>query len=461
MAYAATGRLPFGVGAPDVVAFRVMSGEADLDGVPTALRGVVEKALSKEPADRPSAAEAAHECAVRLASEATQVGSAGSGPATAVDMVAAVWAVPAGDDPSWHLTADRKRPRKRLVGGLVLAAGVIGGLAGGVVALLPGDRWTDTHTSSVAASASSSSSAGSAQPSTKTVKGDTAARQQTASGDSAAPESWNQARAAQGAGEHDVARALLHDEGVEARDLGDGIDFAPGTVRFHESRREVYLSYTLASDEEGALYAETEIARTMCLSLRDVVLRLHPDLPYHTYVMVKTQNGRDPQVMWQDDFVTNTECRVAADDGTGQGSDATTQDWQPDEDGLGQAMIPSTDRDEIRVADGATRQIIAGANGMRQSLDTDHVLGNEEIKVGFDPVDSVMYVWSDYVRWNEQQVESWADMAAGRACRALVRQSQSSGGEWPYHRYAVAEIGGSGYLMIRWGTAAAQADCPA
>ncbi|MFG2257366.1 protein kinase family protein [Streptomyces mirabilis] len=59
VAYAATGRLPFGAGAPDVVAFRVMSGEADLDGVPAPLRRTVEKALAQEPSDRPSAAGAA------------------------------------------------------------------------------------------------------------------------------------------------------------------------------------------------------------------------------------------------------------------------------------------------------------------------------------------------------------------------------------------------------------------
>ncbi|MEU5100087.1 hypothetical protein [Streptomyces sp. NPDC020996] len=228
-----------------------------------------------------------------------------------------------------------------------------------------------------------------------------------------------------------------------------------------KSRREVYLSYPLASDEEGTLYAETEIARTMCLTLRDVVLRLHPDLPYRKYVMVKSENGRGSQVTWQDDLAPNAGCRSAADNDTGQDSDGTAQGWEPDDDGLGQAVIPSSDSAEIRVADGAARQIIAGANGMRQSPGTDQVLGNNEIKAGFDPVDWVMYVWSDYVQWNQEQVESWADMAAGKACRALVSESLNSGGAWPYHRYAVAEIGGSGYLMIRWGTATTQADCPA
>ncbi|MGW3170976.1 serine/threonine-protein kinase [Streptomyces sp. NPDC001153] len=458
VAYAATGRLPFGVGAPDVVAFRVMSGEADLDGVRAALRRTVEKALAQEPGDRPSAAEAAQECAAMLACQATQTATAGAAPATADDMITALWEVPPAEDPTWQLPSDRGRSKRRLAGAAVLAAGVIGGLAGGAAALLPGDAGGGRHAS--AASASPFASAGSQQPSASTAKGDPAAKQQVAGEGAASAASWAQAREPQSAGEHDVARAVLHDEGVEAQDLSGGAVFTPETVRFHESRREVYLSYRLTSDEQGAMYAETEIARSMCLTLRDVVLRLHPDLPYRTYVMVKEEQGNDPQVTWQDDFVTNSQCQSAADNGPGQDTEGS-QGWQPDENGLGQAMIPSTDSAEIRVADGAARKIIAGTNGMRQTLGTDRVLGNGQIKVGFDPDNSVMYVWSDYVQWNEKQVDSWAALAAGDACRALVSERQSAGSAWPYSRYAVAEIGGSHYMMIRWGTAVTPADCPA
>ncbi|MFF2203949.1 serine/threonine-protein kinase [Streptomyces sp. NPDC058145] len=462
VAYAATGRLPFGAGAPDVVAFRVMSGEADLDGVPAPLRGIVEKALVQEPGDRPSAAQAAHECTVLLASQVTQVVGAGATPATAVDMVAATWDVPAGTDPAWHVPPDRGRSKKRLVGAVVLAAGVIGGLAGGAAALLPGDSGKHTHAASPTAAASPPSATGSRQPSASTAKGDTAARQQTASGGSATADTWRATRAAQGAGEHEVARAVLHDEGVAAQELGEGVDFTPEAVRFHTSRREVYLSYKLSSDEQGVMYAETEIAKNMCLTMRDIVLRLHPDLTYRKYVLVKEADARDAEVTWEDDFITNSECRSAADDDTGQDPDGTTtQDWEPDDDGLGQAMIPSTDSAEIRVADAAARKIITSTNGMRRQLGTDRVLGNQQIKVGFDPANSAMYVWSDYVRWNQGHVEEWADMAAGEACRALVRERASAGGAWPYDRYAVAEIGGSGYLMIRWGTATTLSDCPA
>ena len=469
VAYAATGRLPFGSGAPDVVAFRVMSGEYDLNGVPAALRPIVERALGQEPDDRPSAAEAARECSGALAAQATQVGDAGtaSRSATVVDMVAAVWDIPAADDPTWQQPArpdsGGRRSKKRLVGAVVLAAGIVGGIAGGAAALLPRDSGSGSHAGS-SASASVSSGSTTAQPSAGATD---AAKQDTGTGGAATTASWREARTAQGTGEHDVARSLLHDEGeVAVEDLSD-YAFTPETVRFHPSREEVYFSYRLTAGEEDAMYAETKIAQNMCLSVRDAVVRLHPDLPYRTYVMVKEATGQDPQVTWQDDFVTNAACKTAADvgadatDGTGQDySLGAAGDWAPDEGGLGQAMIPSTDGAEIRVADAAARKIITRSNSMRQSLGTDQVLGNSQIKVGFDPIDSAMYVWSEYTDWDQEAADTWADMAAGVACRAIVSERESTGTSWPYIHYAVAEMDATTYRMARSGTATSVSDCP-
>ncbi|MBL3664750.1 serine/threonine protein kinase [Streptomyces sp. M2CJ-2] len=460
LAYASTGRLPFGAGAPDVVAFRVMSGEPDLDGVPAPLRQVVEKALSKEPGDRPSAAEAARGCAELLASQVTQVVGDGIVPPTAVNMVTAVWDVPAGDDPAWQLPPSLNRSRKQLVGAVALVAAVVGGLAGGAAALMPGGTGNGNHASPSAASVSPVASAGSGQPSVSTADDSPTKQEQQATADgSASAESWRQARTARGQGEHDVARAVLHDQGVTARDLSP-IEMTPRAVRFHESRREVYFSYRLASDEEGMAYAETEIARSMCLTLRDVVLRLHPDLPYRTYVMVKEEPGRDSQVTWQEDFVADTECSSAAGDGTEEVSGAALN-WEPDGDGLAAAVIPSTDRAEIRIADRVAKKIIERTNGMRPTLGTQWVLGHDDISVGFDPANSAMYVWSNYLMWKQRQKETWAAMAAGEACRALVRERESAGTAWSYSRYVVAEVGASGYAMIRWGSTTTEADCPA
>ncbi|MQY06335.1 serine/threonine-protein kinase [Actinomadura macrotermitis] len=55
VAYAGTGRLPFGAGAASAVALRVMGEEPDLSGLPESLLPAVRAALSKDPAERPTA----------------------------------------------------------------------------------------------------------------------------------------------------------------------------------------------------------------------------------------------------------------------------------------------------------------------------------------------------------------------------------------------------------------------
>lgn len=52
VAYAATGRPPFGTGTPDVIAYRVMSDEPDLQRLPDALHEIAGRALSKTPAEQ-------------------------------------------------------------------------------------------------------------------------------------------------------------------------------------------------------------------------------------------------------------------------------------------------------------------------------------------------------------------------------------------------------------------------
>jgi serine/threonine protein kinase len=55
LAYAATGRPPFGTGSLHGVCFRILRGAADLDGVPEPLRSMLELALRRDPATRPAA----------------------------------------------------------------------------------------------------------------------------------------------------------------------------------------------------------------------------------------------------------------------------------------------------------------------------------------------------------------------------------------------------------------------
>ncbi|MER6784813.1 ABC transporter substrate-binding protein [Streptomyces sp. NPDC000658] len=54
LAFAATGRAPFGRGAVDALLYRAVHDPADLDGMPPRLREVVEACLEKEPARRPA-----------------------------------------------------------------------------------------------------------------------------------------------------------------------------------------------------------------------------------------------------------------------------------------------------------------------------------------------------------------------------------------------------------------------
>jgi serine/threonine protein kinase len=55
IAFAATGRPPFGVGPPDAVLYRLIHEAPALDGVPTSIRSLVDPALAKDPSSRPSA----------------------------------------------------------------------------------------------------------------------------------------------------------------------------------------------------------------------------------------------------------------------------------------------------------------------------------------------------------------------------------------------------------------------
>ncbi|MEV0488736.1 protein kinase domain-containing protein [Streptomyces atratus] len=63
LCFAATGRDPFGDGPVAAVLYRVKYVEADLEGVPDALRAVLADCLTAEPADRPTAAELAERLA--------------------------------------------------------------------------------------------------------------------------------------------------------------------------------------------------------------------------------------------------------------------------------------------------------------------------------------------------------------------------------------------------------------
>jgi hypothetical protein len=63
VAFAATGRPPFGTGSYETIFYRIVGGKTDLAGIPARLMPLVTAALSRDPAGRPSAVQLSTHCA--------------------------------------------------------------------------------------------------------------------------------------------------------------------------------------------------------------------------------------------------------------------------------------------------------------------------------------------------------------------------------------------------------------
>jgi hypothetical protein len=126
LAFAATGRKPFGTGPAAAVLERVVRGAPDLDGVPPEVRPLIERCLVKEPAGRPAAAVLLAEVTAIQAALYQPAGPASAtaaGPGTAADRGTAPPA------PEAASPAPRRRWRP-----LVTASAVTGILAAGAAA---------------------------------------------------------------------------------------------------------------------------------------------------------------------------------------------------------------------------------------------------------------------------------------------------------------------------------------
>ena len=76
MVFAATGHLPFGGGSYETIFYRIVSGRADLTGVPAPLVPLIAAALARDPSHRPSASW--------LSAQASALDMSAAGPAPAV-----------------------------------------------------------------------------------------------------------------------------------------------------------------------------------------------------------------------------------------------------------------------------------------------------------------------------------------------------------------------------------------
>ncbi|MDN3359695.1 ricin-type beta-trefoil lectin domain protein [Actinomadura sp. DC4] len=128
--YAATGRPPYGDGRPEVVAARVLNTSPDLAGVPDHHRETVERALSTDPDDRPTAPE--------LLAVLTAPLGRGDPVRVATRFLDRTWVMPpVHDDPAWTVPV-RRTPREKAYlagGGTALAVATV--LAAALLGYLP------------------------------------------------------------------------------------------------------------------------------------------------------------------------------------------------------------------------------------------------------------------------------------------------------------------------------------
>ncbi|MEX0173528.1 bifunctional serine/threonine-protein kinase/ABC transporter substrate-binding protein [Streptomyces sp. LMG1-1-1.1] len=146
LAYAATGRPPFGTGAVDALMYRTVHDEPDLTGVPEGLLDLVRACLAKDPAGRPTAAE----IGVRLVEDSPGDGTEWL-PAPVVRTIAErsarMLALPEIDVTETGGTTGPAAPEKSRRGFLLLASGAavlaVGGGAAAVWAGLGDDDKAD------------------------------------------------------------------------------------------------------------------------------------------------------------------------------------------------------------------------------------------------------------------------------------------------------------------------------
>ncbi|MEU6485892.1 serine/threonine-protein kinase [Streptomyces sp. NPDC046887] len=483
--YAATGRPPFGTGNADVVAYRVLSGEADLDGVPGELRAVVDRALAKDPGGRMSAAAAAEECARLLAGQATQVlptAAAGAPTAVAVAdrLVAAEWRVPPVADPAWP--APPAAPRSVRKGVLLAALGAaVAGAAfagslyfqgtfdgkgeddakrdGGTVAAGPdggdgkpvedgplgGGQVEDGQAGSDTASGADPREA--RVPRDPLAGVDDPAYTRAGDGSQPSPDEWRASTsAASGSGEEAAERTIR--ERLRTVLATKGLDAVEPVVSFNRRAQTVMVTGGPVSqlpDEHRNMFARAAGAAA-CATLAQRLADAPAAWPYGRFA-----------VYWKDAEAAPEAEALDFGEATGGCSDEVAGQWHGDEAGLATAEIPSTPPKEVQVADAAVKDLIAAWNAQAADFGEEPISTTDGISLGFDPVENAAYIWTDdpYARFpGRAQRSNLAGAVQQGVCGRLL-DAYTSDRNWTYIRWTLAVGDGEGGReLVRSGTCA-------
>ncbi|NJP25278.1 serine/threonine protein kinase [Microbispora sp. SCL1-1] len=155
--YATTGEPPYGTGRPEVLAYRVREQIPDLQSVPEDLRDLVGRALAKDPAQRPAAADV-----LAAVTETWQGEEPGTEPGDVTSFIQRTWVLPPHEAPGWPEVRVAPAPPTKVLRpeepatapAAVESAGAVSGADGApvtVVARRSGASWIHAYVATAAA----------------------------------------------------------------------------------------------------------------------------------------------------------------------------------------------------------------------------------------------------------------------------------------------------------------------